>query len=141
MFGNRTDLIVVHNMGRSCPFCTLWADEFNGVLAHLEDRAPFVVTSPDSPESQAQFAISRGWNFKMYSTEGTRFAEEMGFYDSEGARAGFMPGVSTFSRDADGGITRVASSFFGPGDPYCGVWHVMALLKDGVDDWAPKFEY
>ena len=141
MFGNRTDLIVVHNMGRSCPSCTLWADEFNGVLAHLVDRAPFVITSPDSPQIQAEFAKSRGWKFEMYSTEDTRFPHEMGFYNSEGDWIGYMPGVSTFDKAADGRITRVASSFFGPGDAYCGVWHILELLKDGVDGWEPKFEY
>src|SRR5438045_1646563 len=26
LFGSRRDLLVVHNMGRHCPYCTLWAD-------------------------------------------------------------------------------------------------------------------
>ena len=32
LFGDKNDLIVVHNMGKSCPYCTLWADGFNGVF-------------------------------------------------------------------------------------------------------------
>ena len=39
LFGDKRDLIVVHNMGKSCPYCTLWADGFNGVWQHL-DRTP-----------------------------------------------------------------------------------------------------
>src|SRR5215831_3379847 len=35
LFGDKTDLFVIHNMGQSCPYCTLWADGFNGAYAHL----------------------------------------------------------------------------------------------------------
>ena len=43
LFGDKSDLIVVHNMGKKCPYCTLWADGFMGVYQHLENRAAFVV--------------------------------------------------------------------------------------------------
>ena len=140
MFGERDDLILIHNMGRSCSYCTLWADEFNGVLAHLESRAAFVVTSPDTADVQAEFAKGRGWGFQMYSTEGTDFARDLGFHADTGDQPGPWPGVSTFRRE-EGRVVRVASSFFGPGDTYCGVWHLLALLRDGADGWGPKFEY
>ena len=35
LFGEKDELILVHNMGRGCPYCTMWADGFNGVLPHL----------------------------------------------------------------------------------------------------------
>src|SRR5262249_37920202 len=56
LFGGKDTLIVIHNMGRSCPYCTLWADGFNGVYAHLSNRAAFVLSSPDKPDEQRQFA-------------------------------------------------------------------------------------
>jgi hypothetical protein len=52
-----------------------------------------------------------------------------------------MPGVSTFYRDKGGKITRIAKAPFGPGDPFCGVWHLLALLKDGAADWRPQYKY
>src|SRR5262249_27031844 len=52
LFGGKDTLFVVHNMGASCPNCTMWADGFNGVFDHLRDRAAFVVASPDTPEQQ-----------------------------------------------------------------------------------------
>lgn len=61
LFGDKQDLFVIHNMGTSCPYCTLWADGYNGVYHHLADRAAFVVASPDDPQVQARFAASRGW--------------------------------------------------------------------------------
>jgi predicted dithiol-disulfide oxidoreductase (DUF899 family) len=60
LFGTKNDLFVVHNMGNSCPYCTMWADGFNGLLPHLEDRSTFVVSSPDDPFTQKEFTSQRG---------------------------------------------------------------------------------
>ena len=48
---------------------------------------------------------------------------------------------STFHKDADGTITRIAHDHFGPGDLYNPVWHMFPLLDGGVDGWQPKFRY
>ena len=137
LFTGKPDLIVIHNMGKSCAYCTLWADGFNGVRGHLESRAGFVVVSPDPPDVQQEFARGRGWNFRMASGDGTSFIEDMGFRSEKG----WKPGVSTFHRSKDGKISRIARAQFGPGDPFCGVWHLFALLKDGAADWRPKYKY
>lgn len=137
LFGGKPDLIVIHNMGKGCAYCTLWADGFNGVYRHLENRAGFVVVSPDPPAVQQEFAQSRGWKFRMASGEGSTFIQDMGFRGEKG----WMPGVSTFCRDKSGTILRIAKAPFGPGDPFCGVWHLLALLRDGAADWRPKYTY
>lgn len=67
LFGRHEDLMVVHNMGSSCPGCTLWADGYNGVHHHVVTRAAFVVSSPDPPDVQEAFAASRGWRFLMWT--------------------------------------------------------------------------
>ena len=77
LFGEKRDLFVIHNMGRSCPHCTLWADGFNGLYPHIADRAAFVVASPDPPDVQRGFATNRGWRFPMVSHQGTNFAADM----------------------------------------------------------------
>ena len=59
LFGEKSDLILIHNMGKGCRYCTLWADGFNGEIDHLRDRAAFVVCSPDPPTVQGEFAASR----------------------------------------------------------------------------------
>src|SRR5712671_5632608 len=68
LFGDEPDLIVIHNMGATCPHCTLWADGFNGIYDHLASRATFVLSSPDTPNAQKTFAASRGWRFPMVTT-------------------------------------------------------------------------
>lgn len=140
LFGGKKDLIVVHNMGKSCPYCTMWADGFNGLRPHLEDRAAFVVVSPDIPKVQQEFARSRGWKFRMLSAHGTSFIKDMGFWAEDGKKSGPIPGVSTF-RLKDGKIHRVSRAGFGPGDDFCPVWPLFDLLKDGSEGWTAKFHY
>ncbi|MEY2880277.1 MAG: hypothetical protein RLZZ15_2657 [Verrucomicrobiota bacterium] len=137
LFGAKRDLIVVHNMGRECPYCTLWADGFNGLYPHLADRAAFVVVSPDPPAAQEEFAATRAWRFPIASGHGGTFIQAMGFLPRPGEP---LPGVSTFVKER-GKIFRVASAPFGPGDAFCSAWNFFALLAGGVDDWAPRYRY
>jgi predicted dithiol-disulfide oxidoreductase (DUF899 family) len=136
LFCGKDTLFVIHNMGASCAYCTMWADGFNGVFEHLRDRAAFAVSSPDTAERQQSFAADRGWNFPMVSTQGTTFAEDMGYRPDGRA----MPGVSVFKRKGDR-ILRVADTSFAPGDDFCAVWHLFDLIPEGTADWQPKFSY
>lgn len=111
MFGSHDELIIVHNMGVRCAYCTMWADGFNGLREHLSDRAGFVVVSPDQPKIMGEFAKGRGWKFPIYSHIGTDFGKVLGF---ESAGGGAQPGVSTLFRNPDGKILRVSRAFFGP---------------------------
>lgn len=137
LFGDKPDLILIHNMGKGCRYCTLWADGFNGIHAHLADRSGFAVISPDTVDIQQKFAASRGWTFPMVSGQGSTFIEDMGFRGDKS----WMPGVSTFHKAPDGTIVRVAKASFGPGDLYCSIWHLFGMLADGAGDWKPQYEY
>lgn len=136
LFADKTELIVVHNMGISCTYCTLWADGLNGVYEHLTSRAAVVISSPDSVQVQQDFKASRGWRFTMVSTANNTFAKDMGYQNAQGHH----PGVSVFLKNADS-IIRVADTPFGPGDDFCAVWHLFDLLPDGVNGWQPKLCY
>lgn len=140
LFGDQDELFIIHNMGSGCRYCTLWADGFNGFVDHLENRAAFVVSSPESPEEQRRFAESRRWRFRMVSHEGTSFAEDMGYFTDAGEFAGFQPGVSVFRKDGDR-ILRVADTSLGPNDDFCSIWHLFNLLPEGPDGWEPQYEY
>ena len=122
-------------MGKSCAYCTMWADGFNGVLKHLEDRAAFVVISPDDPAAQARLATGRGWNFQMFSSKGSTFTKDVGFETGDGNP---LPGVSLFGKNETGEIVRTSSAGFGRGDLFCNVWHFFDLLPGGSGDWQPK---
>ncbi len=138
LFGNKQEMILVHNMGTRCPYCTLWADGFNGIYKHLEDRAAFVVSTPDSPEVMDNFGKSRGWNFRMASTAACSLKKDLGFQLEDGS---YYPGVSTLLKDENGKIYHIAKSFFGPGDDFCALWYLFDLLPNPNPDWEPKFRY
>lgn len=136
LFGKHRDLFVIHNMGSSCPYCTLWADGFNGLYPHLRNRAAFVVASPDPPSVQQRFARGRGWRFPMVSHAGTTFAADMGYR----SRTGWRPGISAFQR-ASAGVVRVSDTSLSPGDDFCALWHMLDLLPEGRAGWQPKLSY
>jgi predicted dithiol-disulfide oxidoreductase (DUF899 family) len=138
LFGDHRDLLVVHNMGKSCPYCTLWADGFIGFADHLANRSGFALSTPDEPAVLKAFSESRHWNFPVVSHAGTGFAQEMGFEPNPGK---FWPGVSAFHKQDDGSIVRTASDHFGPGDDYCALWHLFDLFNDGPNGWEPKYTY
>ena len=137
LFGPKKDLFVIHNMGASCPYCTLWADGFNGLYGHLADRAAFVVASPDPPPEQKKFAGGRGWRFPMVSHKGTDFAADMGYRSKSG---GWIPGISAFKREK-GKILRVSDAPLHPHDDFCALWHILDLLPEGKGDWEPRYSY
>src|SRR5260370_14826276 len=91
LFGSKSDLIVIHNMGASCPSCTLWADGFNGIYDHLANRAAFILSSPDPPDAQRKFAASRDCRFPMVSHNSTTFAADIGYPAHDG---GWLPDLS-----------------------------------------------
>lgn len=136
LFGDKDDLIIVHNMGVTCRNCTLWADGYNGLYPHLADRAAFIVASPDPPHVQKAFAAGRQWIFPMVSYVDKAFVTDMGYL----TEAGYRPGVSVFRRE-EARILRVSSAGFKPFDDFCALWHVLDLLPGGVGDWRPRFSY
>lgn len=136
LFSDKDELIVIHNMGKSCPYCTLWADGLNGQTRHYENRAAFVVCTPDALEVQAEFAKSRGWDFRMVRDSTKDFSTAMGFWSNE---LGWYPGASAFVREGDK-IYRTGKVIFGPGDDFCGIWPMMDLLG-GAKGWEPKYTY
>jgi len=130
MFGDKNHLILVHNMGKGCSYCTMWADGFKDTYKEIEKKASFVLVSPDSPEVHKEFADSRGWNYRTYSAAGTEFIFDMGYEIRKDDKKYYWPGVSVFEKKEDGSIVRVAKDEFGPGDFYCNIWHFIDLLPN-----------
>ncbi len=136
MFGDHQQLLLIHNMGQGCRYCTLWADGFNGFLKHLESVMSVVLVSKDAPELQRRFANSRDWRFRLASHGGGDYIREQSV--SEGAEN--MPGAVVYERDGDK-ITRKNDCVFGPGDIYCSMWSLLALAGRGEGDWTPQYAY
>lgn len=134
LFGERDDLLVIHNMGQGCNYCALWADGLASLAPLIEERCALALSSPDAPDVQAQVKRDRGWPYRMVSVQDNTFAQDMGFAD-EGS---YMPGVSAFHKDKAGAITRTGAAFFGPGDDFCPIWPLFELLEGGAKGWEPR---
>jgi predicted dithiol-disulfide oxidoreductase (DUF899 family) len=137
LFGSHDDLIVIHNMGKGCSYCTMWADGFAGLYNHLQSRAAFVISSPDLPAVQDEFKRSRKWPFTMVSPGDSGFTKDMGFLGNEG----YLPGVSAFHKNDDGSIIRTGHDRFGPYDEYNAAWNLFNLLEGGARGWEPQYRY
>jgi predicted dithiol-disulfide oxidoreductase (DUF899 family) len=136
LFAGRDQLMLIHNMGQGCRYCTLWADGINGVLDHLEDALAVVLVSKDSPDVQRRMALDRGWKFRMASHLGGDYmAEHCAMGDHEN-----FPGAAIFKRKGRK-VVRRGRTFFGPGDLYAPVWHFLALAGVEQADWTPRFHY
>lgn len=136
LFGQKNSLLIIHNMGSSCNYCSLWADTINGFLHHLESESSVVFCTPDLPKLQRQFALSRGWKFRMVSDQEKSFSIDSGYLKEDGK---FWPGYSTYIKNSGEQIDRTGRGVFGPMDLYCGLWHLIPNITSS--EWHPKKAY
>jgi predicted dithiol-disulfide oxidoreductase (DUF899 family) len=136
LFAGRDTLLLIHNMGQGCRYCTLWGDGFNGFLPHLESAMSVVLVSGDDPALQRRFANSRGWRFRLASHGKGDYIREQSVLEG----ADNMPGAVVYTREGST-IRRKNAVVFGPGDRFCSAWNLLALA--GLDEagWTPQFNY
>jgi len=68
LFGKFDELVLIHNMGPQCPYCTLWADGMDAFAPYFKDRCAFALET-DVPYAKLRaFAKQRGWRFPALSS-------------------------------------------------------------------------
>jgi predicted dithiol-disulfide oxidoreductase (DUF899 family) len=83
LFEGRSQLIVYHFMfapewSAGCPHCSFWADNFNSIIVHLEQRdVSMVAVSSASYQKLAAYRQRMGWGFKWLSASGTDFSFDL----------------------------------------------------------------
>jgi predicted dithiol-disulfide oxidoreductase (DUF899 family) len=79
LFDGRSQLIVYHfmfapNWDVGCPHCSFWADNFNGIIVHLNQRDVTMIAVSRAPcRKLAAYKKRMGWNFKWLSSYETDF--------------------------------------------------------------------
>lgn len=136
LFADQNKLLVIHNMGQACRYCTLWGDGINPYVSHLETAMSVVMVSKDSPQVQRNFANSRQWRIRMASHAGGDYMKDQ--VAAEGM--GNMPGAVVYELVGEE-IHRKASTYFGPSDLYCPQWHFLGLAGIDIGDWTPQYSY
>ena len=137
LFGEKGKLLLIHNMGQGCRYCTLWADGFNGFVQHIESTMSVVLVSKDSPKIQRQFANGRGWRFRLASHGGGEYIQEQSVMEGSNN----MPGAVVYEREDGNKIYRKNDCVFGPGDIYCSIWSLLGLAGLNETNWTPQFTY
>ncbi|HXL86936.1 MAG TPA: DUF899 family protein, partial [Gemmatimonadaceae bacterium] len=84
LFAGKSQLIVYHFMfaadwQEGCPACSFWADNFNGIVAHLKQRDTTMVAISRAalPKLEA-FKQRMGWSFKWVSSGDNDFNRDYG---------------------------------------------------------------
>ncbi len=129
-----------------CPMCSMWADGYNGVAPHLEQRIDFGIVAAADPDELRQLAEARGWtNLLLVSAAGTSLKTDLGMQDEQGNQ---WPGVSVFRLDAEGrpvhhytGGAHLAGDLWRGVDLLSPVWHFLDLTPEGRGDWMPSLSY
>ena len=141
LFAGRDKLFVIHNMGKGCRYCTIWADGINSFLPHLEDKYSVVLVSKNTPEEQRRMANDRGWRFRMASHGGGEYIQEQSVScDYDAPSAGNYPGIVCYTKNGDKILKKNASPF-GPGDEFCSIWNILSLAGVDEETWTPQFRY
>ncbi|MGH8457278.1 MAG: DUF899 domain-containing protein [Stenotrophobium sp.] len=79
LFDGRSQLVVYHFMfgpdwEAGCPGCSHWADSFDGVIVHLNQRDVTMVVASRAPYRRlAAYRKRMGWTFKWVSSGGSDF--------------------------------------------------------------------
>ena len=155
LFGDRSQLVVYHFMFApewevGCKSCSFWADNFNGITAHLRQRDVAFAAISRAPLAKLQtFAKRLGWTFKWVSSNGSDFNYdfEVSFkreaLDRGNATYNFaklqyaksdMPGISVFAKDESGAVFRTYSTFGRGIDMMNTAYHYLDLVPKGRDE-------
>jgi predicted dithiol-disulfide oxidoreductase (DUF899 family) len=153
LFEGRSQLIVYHFMygpdwDQGCKSCSFWADNFNDIIVHLNQRDVSMVAVSTAPVGTlANFQKRMGWNFVWVSSGGTSFNQDFGVSPEPGAPLSYnygtaikdmdeLPGVSVFVKDAVGAIYHSYSCYSRGLDMLNGAYHLLDLVPKGRDEAA-----
>lgn len=155
LFEGRSQLIVYHFMfgpdwGEGCKNCSFWADNFNGIVAHLQHRDVTLIAISRAPLDKLEnFKKRMGWGFKWVSSFGNEFNRDfhVSFTPEEMAKGAVdynyvmqtfhsdeAPGISVFYKVAKGEVFHTYSCYARGLDMLNGAYHYLDLVPKGRDE-------
>jgi predicted dithiol-disulfide oxidoreductase (DUF899 family) len=145
LFDGRTQLIVYHFMfdpswEAGCPHCSRWADNFNGIIVHLNQRDVTMVAVSHAPYSKlAAYRKRMGWSFNWVSSSATdfNFDYHVSFTPEEMARKQAFYNFTLQNPDCP---EREGVSVFCKG-PKDSVFHTYSTYARGIDMLNVDYHY
>jgi predicted dithiol-disulfide oxidoreductase (DUF899 family) len=160
LFDGRSQLIVYHFMfhpswDAGCSSCSFWADNFNGIIVHLNERDVTMIAVSRAPYNKlAAYEKRLGWNFKWVSSYNTDFnfdyhisfrpeeiAKKEGMYNFtiQDPHSPEREGVSVFYKDPEGRIFHTYSAYARGIDMLNVAYHYLDLVPKGRDEASKEF--
>jgi len=160
LFAGRQQLVVYHLMfdpswEEACSRCSFWADNFNGVLVHLNQRDVTLVAISRAPFAKlAAFQKRMGWSFDWVSSFGNDFNRDyhVSFTPDELEHGEIIynyapvktsmterPGISVFYKDQAGRIFHTYSCYSRGLDMLNVAYHYLDLTPKGRDEEGLPF--
>ncbi len=134
----------------ACPYCSFWADNFNGIVVHLNHRDVTMIAVSRAPyEKIAAYSKRMGWTFKWVSSGNTDFNFDYGVsftaqeiaegnanynYTGQNPHQSEAPGLSVFIKDSDGKIFHTYSAYARGLDMVNVAYHYLDLVPKGRDE-------
>ena len=155
LFDGRSQLIVYHfmydpNWAVGCPSCSFWADNFNDIIVHLNQRDVTLIAISKAPYSKiAAYKKRMGWDFKWVSSYDTDFnfdyhvsftqeelAKKKAFYNfiSQDPRTSEREGISVFYKDLSDKIFYTYSAYARGIDILNNTYNYLDLVPKGRDE-------
>ncbi|HSB56197.1 MAG TPA: thioredoxin family protein [Nitrosopumilaceae archaeon] len=155
LFDGRSQLVIYHfmfgpNWKTGCPHCSFWADNFNGIIVHLNQRDVTMIAVSRAPYNKlAAYEKRMCWNFKWVSSSDTdfNFDYQMSFTEEEiEKKKAFYnftiqdpdnserEGVSVFYKDKKGNVFHTYSAYARGIDMMNTAYHYLDLVPKGRDE-------
>jgi predicted dithiol-disulfide oxidoreductase (DUF899 family) len=159
LFEGRSQLVIYHFMyapewEEGCPSCSFWADNFNGIIVHLNHRdVAFAGISRAPLKKLNAFKKRMGWTFKWVSSGNNDFnydyhvsfqaevpKEKLEYnYSQLSFDSSDLPGVSVFCKDEKGNIFHTYSTYSRGIDVLNTAYNYLDLVPKGRDE--DEFEF
>ena len=160
LFDGRTQLIVYHfmydpNWDAGCPSCSFWADNFNGIVVHLNQRDVTMIAVSRAPYGKIEEYKKRmGWNFMWVSSYDNDFnfdyhvsftpeelSKKKAFYNYnlQDTHSPEREGVSVFYKDTPGHMFHTYSAYARGIDVLNVAYHYLELVPKGRDEDGHEF--
>lgn len=155
LFDGRSQLVVYHFMfepewDAGCKHCSFWADNFNGIVVHVNHRdATFIAVSRAPLAKLDRYKRRMGWSFKWVSSFGSDFnfdygvsftpeqlASQEALYNYGTQKPGHAEreGASVFYQDATGKVFHTYSTYGRGIDMLNTAYHYIDLTPQGRDE-------
>jgi predicted dithiol-disulfide oxidoreductase (DUF899 family) len=160
LFDGRSQLIVYHFMfdptwEAACLHCSFWADNFNGIIVHLNQRDVTMIAVSRAPYSKlAVYEKRMGWDFKWVSSYDTDFnfdyhvsftpeeldrKETFYNYNLQDTHSSEREGVSVFYKDPADRVYHTYSAYARGIDMLNVAYHCLDLVPKGRDEAGHEF--